>query len=351
MHKFGVSFSIKQCRNFEIDPAATLDWLLSVGFRRFRLMSYWNEYEKQQGKLDFSTLDAQIGQIASKGGVVTLCLGARQPRWPENHWPDWAWQLSKTERTRALLDYIRAVVVRYQNYTSIISWQLENEALLAEFGERSEVDRDRLRREFSLVKDLDPDRPVIMTTSTSWGIPFRQPIPDIVGFSFYQIVHNKGKYSKSFHKPWVDRLRAGIVQLLWRRPSFIHELQCEPWGPKNIWEMTPEEQAASMSLEQININLELAKKTNLYPIDLWGGEWWYWRYLQGDENVWQAVKQAVSLKQHCPDHHGRAHADVIGQRVVTGQRESINPVRWPEVAQERWRADGRLGCSADGRLW
>lgn len=289
--RIGVSFSVKQCRNFELDAEEALEWLLDNGWRRFRLMSYWDEHEKEPEKLDFNALDAQINQIASRGGVITLCLGVRQPRWPENHWPDWTWQLPKVERTHALLEYIRVVVTRYQNHGSIISWQLENEALLESFGNRPEIDRDRLRQEFQLVKDLDPDRPIIMTTSTSWGIPLRQPIPDIVGFSFYQIVHNKGAYSKSFHKPWIDRLRAATIRLIWHKPSFIHELQLEPWGPKNIWEMSHEEQAKSMSLEQISTNLSLAKKTKLYPIDLWGAEWWYWRHLQKDENIWRTIKK------------------------------------------------------------
>lgn len=257
-------------------------------------MSYWNEHEKEQGSYDFSSLDAQIQRIAQAGGDITLCLGARQPRWPENHWPDWAWRLPKLERTHALLAYLRAVVERYKGQPAIISWQLENEALLKAFGERPEVDRNRLRQEFQLVKELDPARPIIMTTSTSWGIPLRQPIPDIVGFSFYQIVHNKGKYSKSFHKPWLGRLRASSIQLIWRRPCFIHELQLEPWGPKNIWEMSVEEQNKSMNSGQVKTNIRLAKKTNLYPIDLWGGEWWYWRYLQGDDSIWQAVNSATA---------------------------------------------------------
>lgn len=256
-------------------------------------MSYWNEHQPAPDKLDFASLDEQIGQIASKGGVFTLCLGARQPRWPENHWPDWAWQLTAADRTDALLSYIQTVVERYRDNPAIISWQLENEALLSEFGERSEVDRARLRAEFSLVRKLDPTRPIVMTTSTSWGIPIRKPIPDIVGFSFYQIVHNKGKYSQSFHKPWWDRLRAWLVKTIWRRPSFIHELQLEPWGPKNIWEMSAQEQAVSMSPNQISKNLSLAKRTNLYPIDLWGGEWWYWRHKHGSQQEWQAVNQLL----------------------------------------------------------
>jgi hypothetical protein len=192
---FGVSFSIKQCRDFGINPQDTLTWLIKdAGFRRFRLMSYWNEHEKEQGKYRFDELDWQIKKVARAGGVITLCLGVRQPRWPENHWPDWAWELSKEERTKALLGFIETVVERYKNEPAIISYQLENEALLEDFGVRPEIDRNRLVEEFQLVKRLDPTRPVIMTTSHHWGIPIRQPIPDIVGFSYYHVIYDK-KYA------------------------------------------------------------------------------------------------------------------------------------------------------------
>lgn len=291
---YGVSFSLKQCRNFDIEPSETLDWLINhAGFRRFRLMSYWDEHENTKGDLDFHQLDQQIDQIQKAGGTISLCLGARQPRWPENHWPKWAWQMNKVQRTEALMTYIQTVVNRYKNKSTIISWQLENEALLEEFGERSEVDRKRLNSEFLLIKQIDSTRPIIMTTSTSWGIPIRQPIPDIIGFSFYQIVYNKGKYNKSFHKPWLDKLRAKIIYILWHKPSYIHELQLEPWGPKNIWEMTNYEQDMSMSPTQIQKNLALAARTKLFPIDLWGGEWWYWRYINSGEMIWEAVRKSL----------------------------------------------------------
>lgn len=295
--QFGVSFSIKQCRNFNIDPDETLEWLVKdAGFRRFRLMSYWNEHENNQGNYDFSALDRQIETISQAGGIVSLCLGARQPRWPENHWPDWAWRLPKPDRTEALLKYIEVVVNRYKNHKCIISYQLENEALLKSFGERPEVDRQRLRQEFELVKNLDRSRSIIMTTSTSWGIPMRRPIPDIVGFSYYQVLYSstKKKYTTAFHMPWLDRWRKLLIKVIHQKPSFIHELQLEPWGPTAIWKMGTSEQSKSMDSAQIVKNIDLAKAVNAYPIDLWGGEWWYWRFKQGDANIWNTVQEAIS---------------------------------------------------------
>lgn len=290
--KYGVSFSAKQCHSFKIDQNKTLQWLIEeVGLRRFRLMSYWNDIEAHQGTYDFSDLDTQIATIKKAKGKITLCLGARQPRWPENHWPEWAWSMQKDERSMALFTFIRTVVKRYKKETAVISWQLENEALLESFGERSEVDRERLKSEYSLVKKLDPTRPVIVTTSTSWGIPMRKPIPDIVGFSLYNIVYDKNKYRRSLYFPSVFRLRAALIRLIHQKPSFIHELQLEPWGPKAIWEMPIAEQEKSMSAAQIKQNIQSAQKTKLSPIDMWGGEWWYWRHLNGDDTVADAVQQ------------------------------------------------------------
>jgi hypothetical protein len=290
--RYGVSFSVKQCRRFNSDPIATLDWLIEeAGFRRFRLMTYWNEHEKEPGKLDFSVVDAQIEKIAKAGGEVTLCLGARQPRWPEFHWPDWAWKASKEERSAALLKYVEATVKHFKDNKTVVSWQLENEALLTSFGQNTEIDRARLRQELAIIKKLDPKRPVVMSTSAAWGIPIIGPIPDMSAFSYYLIRHHKGKYTTTYHAAFIHRTRAVIIRILWRIPSFIHELQMEPWGPKDIWEMTPQQQDDSMGPAQIKKNFKAGRATNLYPLDLWGGEWWYWRLkVKNDPTTWDAVK-------------------------------------------------------------
>lgn len=274
---FGISFSLKQCRNFDLDWQPVLHSLIhDLGVKQFRLMSYWDEHETTRGNYDFATLAKQLKIIQAAGGEVSLCLGVRQPRWPENHWPNWAWRLPKPERDTALMRYLDATVAFAKEWPCITSYQLENEALLTNFGTRPDTDRRRLRAEFKLVKHLDPTRAVAMSTSTSWGIPIRRPIPDYVGFSYYQVLYHDGKYRLSFHRPWLDRIRAALIRLIHRKQSFIHELQAEPWGPKNIWEMDLPEQYKSMSLAQLQSNIRQAEATGLYPIYLWGAEWWYW---------------------------------------------------------------------------
>jgi len=61
--------------------------------------------------------------------------------------------------------------------------------------------------------------------------------------------------------------------------------------------MTVPEQDKSMGATNIRINVALARKTNLYPIDIWGAEWWYWRYkCIHDPSIWMAVQAALTKK-------------------------------------------------------
>src|SRR4051794_9247422 len=119
--RFGITFSIKQCRNFGLNPQETLNWLINeAGFRRFRLTSYWNEHEPARDKYDFQELDWQIRAVAKAGGQISLCLGVKQPRWPESHWPKWASQLPKAERDGVLFRFIKQVIERYEAETAIV---------------------------------------------------------------------------------------------------------------------------------------------------------------------------------------------------------------------------------------
>jgi len=266
--------------------------LKDLGVRRLRLMSYWNEHEKVQGKYDFTELDWQIDMAEKYESAVTLCIGLRQPRWPESHWPAWAKRMPKEEWNGALYKYITAVVERYKDRKCIVSYQLENEALLKTFGADGDFDRKRLKYEFRLVKKLDPIRPVIMTTSNSWGIPFFGPRPDAYAFSLYRYVYHHGSHHHSSRKPWFYRLRAWAIMLLKWRVCFIHELQAEPWGPVATVRMQLGEQYKSMNRQRVQDAVRFAAATGLAPIDIWGLEWWYWlKQEKNQPEIWNDMKE------------------------------------------------------------
>ncbi len=290
--EYGVCPSVIACRNYKVDiQDVILASLNDLGVKRFRLMSYWNEIEKSPGEYSFNALDDQIKMISAAGGTITLCLGQRQPRWPECHIPQWATEVPKAKRDAALLRFIEIIVQRYKDNDAIVSYQLENEALNHGIGLCKDYDRKRLRTEFNLVKSLDGSRPVIMSTSNSWGLPIRRPIPDVIGFSYYLYQWEEGGPSAK-PVPWVLHwVRRWVAKWLLGKPSFCHELQTEPWGPKGNELLDEQMQQDLMSKDMLNKHFDYAEKTGVSTIDLWGVEWWYWRKTKHkDSMAWETVK-------------------------------------------------------------
>lgn len=271
--------------------------LEDLGVRRFRLMSYWNIHEKSPGNYNFAELDWQLDLIAKYHGEASLCLGKRQPRWPECHMPPWAQKLDKQEWYPALFTYIETVIKRYRKHPALQSWQLENEALLKSFGHCVDQDYNpqRLIKELQLVKKLDPDHPVIMTLSDSWGLPWRPPQPDMYAMSLYRTtINQRGNYVFSKRPPQFYQLRALAITLLRRRSTFIHELQAEPWLHSGITTTPLTDQLNVLSPENLRKNILFAVRTGLRPIDLWGLEWWYWmRESHSHPEYWETVRKTL----------------------------------------------------------
>lgn len=295
---YGASFSPKRARELDIDSHATFIALLDdMGLRHFRLMSYWDEFEKERGKLDFTELDWQMDQAAKRGATVSMSIGLRQPRWPECHQPAWALKLPGNEWKQALYAYMEIVVKRYENHPALKNWQLENEAVNQWFGTCDKPDVQRLNEEFDLVKSWSK-KPVLMSLSDQHGFPINPPHPDSYGFSVYRLVWNENippsKNYLMYPTPtWYHRLRAAIIKLYTKKPIFIHELQVEPWGPIDTKFLTHHEQNLSMDLNRIRDNILFARMIGEKDIYMWGSEWWYWRKLHGDPSVWNTVRHEV----------------------------------------------------------
>ncbi len=259
---YGVSFSVKYAKELGNDWQANYLALLDdMKFKNFRLMSYWDLGEPEKGKYDFADLDWQMDEAAKRDAKVSLSIGFRQPRWPECHEPNWAKEIGygTAEWQNALNNYITVVQNRYKNHPALASYQLENEAKNAWFGEcPGAASTDRLIEEFNLAKANDPNHPVFMSLSDQHGFPVGQPVPDQYGFSVYRVVwNNKGPVNFYLTYPtpvWYHRLRILTINWFKDRDVFIHELQIEPWGPNATVNLSVDEQNRSMSPKQINKN-------------------------------------------------------------------------------------------------
>lgn len=299
--KPGVSFSIKYANELKVDWRQNYLALLNdLGVNRFRLMSYWDDGEPEPGVYKFEDLDWQMDEAQKSGAKVSLAIGLRQPRYPECHPPEWANRLGPDEQKEALKSYMAVVVDRYKNHPALDTWQMENEALNTAFGKCTDFSRKRLIEEFKLVKEHDPNHPVIISVSNEFGLPVIGPLPDVVGFSIYHRVYQSwGKFYFNYPLPalWHGS-RAALIELFERRPVMIHELQTEPWGPESTSRLSIEEQNKSMDAKRLGEHVQYAKDTSIREYYLWGGEWWYWRLTQfNDPSLWEEARKVYAEGQ------------------------------------------------------
>lgn len=297
----GTTFIAGYAESYHEDPHQTLQAILSdLGIRHLRLVSYWDQIEPKPGVYDFSQLDWQFALANQYHAKVSLAIGLRQPRWPECHPPSWIKGETEAQWLPQLNSFTTAVINHYKNNPTLESYQLENEYFLGAFGDCGDysADRPRLISEFNNVKAADKTHPVIMSLANNYiGIPTGQPVPDEYGISIYKRVFDytvTHRYFEYPFPPWYYAARSGLIELVDGKPSVVHEMQAEPWGPVPITDMSIAEQDRSMNATSLTERIKYAEDGGYRTIDMWGAEWWYWRKTQlHDPSLWNAVKTAV----------------------------------------------------------
>ena len=292
--EWGVTFSKKAAMDYTADwKGMFLSMLDDLKIKKIRLIAYWDEIEKVQGKYDFSDLDWQINEVSKRGGEIILAIGRRLPRWPECHQPEWIKDISTEQQEEEIISYLRETVNHYKNNQSIKIWQVENEPFLGTFGICPKLDKKFLDQEIALVKSLDFSRLIMITESgefSTWTGAARRT--DVIGTSIYRIIHGKLGYI-TYPIPAVFYPRkTNLIELFFGPKKIIAvEVQAEPWGPKATKDMTNAEQDKSMSFEQFNKNINYVQRTGFNEAYLWGVEWWYWRKMNGDDRFWNRAKE------------------------------------------------------------
>src|SRR5258706_13528276 len=211
----GFSFRPHQVKAFGLDAQATLKALLAHPFDLVRLPAYWNQIETEPGQFDTGDLDRQLEAVERAGKQVILGLGAvKNCGYPEFFAPDHQLggplpegSLVRASTHAALLagatSFIRRLVERYRDRTSIVAWQLEHEAVDPLGVEHSwRLGVDFVQRELDEIREADPSRPVMMngflpTSSlvrlSQWwrtrdqgdSLEVASRLADIVGIDYY----------------------------------------------------------------------------------------------------------------------------------------------------------------------
>ncbi len=294
----GVTFIADYAAYYNLNTHKTFLAILDdLHVKHLRLVSYWSDIEPTQGQYNFSELDWEMQQAQMHGVKVSLTIGLRQPRWPECHPPAWI-DTSKPDTTwqPALDRYMAVVINRYKNSPILQSYQLENEFFNG-FGSCNNFDRTRLKSELALIKQLDPQHPVIMSRSNNYaGLATRQPLPDVVGISIYRHVWNPVLWRRYLTYPfpsWYYAFLAGAEQIVTGKSAVVHELQTEPWPPdtQDILHTSLTEQNKTFNAQILKSTTQFGKQTGIKNIDLWGAEYWYYRMVTlHDPSVWHTAE-------------------------------------------------------------
>jgi hypothetical protein len=298
----GTTFVPNYARYFELDPKETLQAMIDdLGIKRFRLVSYWKNHEKEPGVYDFSELDWQFDMIEKAGGEVSLAIGLRQPRWPECHGPEWAMAKPMTEWKEDLKVYMGKVIERYKDRPSLVEYQLENEFFLSVFGECPDFTRERLVEEAEYVRSKDPNTTLVISRSNNAvGFPIGEPQPDKFAVSVYKRVWDKTITKRYFEYPfpaWFYSFLAGGGEILTSKDLFIHELQTEAWLPQGMSMKTApiEELYKSLNPDRLKDRLEYGYDTGMKTMDVWGVEWWYqMKVKRNAPEIWNTAKAEFS---------------------------------------------------------
>jgi hypothetical protein len=292
---YGLTFSKKQAQELSLDwQKLYQDILVDLKVKKIRLPVYWDEVENKQGVFEWNDLDWQVDQAELSQAGIILAIGARVPRWPECHLPDWTEILSQTEIHTKQLNYIKAVVDRYKDKKNIIAWQVENEPFLKYFGECPPLDINFLDIEIETVRSLD-SRPIIITDSGELSVWYpAAKRADIFGTSIYRNTYST-KLEKYIHYPLSPKFFLAKKNLvgLFAKPQkwIVIELQGEPWGKEPYQNLSLEERNITMDLVKFKETAEYARQTGFQEFYWWGVEWWYWeKEIKQNPDLWLQAK-------------------------------------------------------------
>lgn len=293
---YGASFSTLYAVELGLDWKAVYRAMLDdLGVRKLRLVAYWPLVEPERGRYDFSELDFQIREAGERNADVILAIGRRVPRWPECHVPEWAQPLSWDEQKKEIREYLTALVERYKDEPTVKLWQVENEPYLHAFAGHicGELDEDFLREEVTLVRKLDPTRPILVTDSGNlgtWYRPYR--LGDAFGTSVY--VHfwtpELGQF-RTVQPAWLYRLKANLMRLFFgAKPIYLIELSGEPWLVLPTRSVPLSVQLERMNVAMFDDIIAYAERTRFPEQYLWGVEWWYWMRGEGHPEFWERAR-------------------------------------------------------------
>jgi hypothetical protein len=297
---YGISFNQNHASSLGLDWRETYKaMLVDLQPKHLRIAAMWSEVEKVKYEYDFADVDFMMDEAEKAGSKVILVIGQKAPRWPECHVPGWVGSYTSGEAADHLRIYVRAAVRRYKNHPALEIWQVENEAFIPfEFGDCHGFRKELIYDEINIVRDLDPDRKIIITDSgelSTWADAGK--LGDLFGTTMYRIVRTPsgGIFTYDWLPAGFYRLKSFFMTKRGYEEFFVSELQAEPWFTDAGAENTPvEEQEKTMNPERLEKHMDYAEHVGASRVYLWGVEWWYWmKEKNSDARYWELIKNRI----------------------------------------------------------
>lgn len=292
----GVSFSPQYAKSLGLDYKQVFEASVNdLGVKNFRVMTYWDQSESQEGKFNYSETDYVISKAKENNLNILLVVGVKQPRWPECYIPKWVLPLDKDKREEKALIYLENTVKRYKNEEVIWGYQVENEPFV-DFGEPCiSGSVEFLEKEVSLVRRLDPEKPIVITDSGEAGLPITvMRLSDIFGTTVYKKVHNElFGYFEYPYPALYYKLKSYITRNLFapnNDETILAELQTEPWAKTSLISTPIDMQTEIFSTDDFKRHIEISQKIGFSKTYLWGVEWWYFMKVYNRPEYWDFAK-------------------------------------------------------------
>jgi len=300
---FGIDFSKEYATFLDLDwKKAYVAMFSDLKVKNIKLLNQWDSIEPKKDVFTFEDTDWQLSKAKDNGAEVIYVVGMKTGRWPECHVPSFANSLTKEQQQEEILKYVQKTILRYKDNTSIVAWQAENEPFYS-FGVCPWYDDNFVKNEVTLIKSLDPSRPVIVSDSGEQSLWFKAAsIGDIVGTTMYRKVwvHLTDKYGfyMDFPLPAVSYFyKAQIIKAIFSKKVINVELQAEPWV-SNVSDSSLLKEENSMNVNQLRKNIDYARRSGFDTFYFWGYEWWY--YMKDKKNnpsIWNEAKDLFSHQQ------------------------------------------------------
>lgn len=309
--RIGTTFARGYSEYLGLDPKKTLDEIIKLGLNPIRVGIYWEEVEIKPGVFDFSNFDWIIEKLSKAKVDIILAIGAKTPRWPEFHLPEFILEkyhfankevIDNNYFLADIKKYLKAVLDHYRKYDRIMYIQVENEPFEPFGHNKWTLSPNMVREEIKYVRTMTK-LPIIVTNGGMDPIP---PIvgqiygkykrigkclnqnTDIVGLDVYPIIPQKilGNFFYFKAGEWQWKKLANIKNQIenfknQNKKAWITELQAEPWEPKKMNTASP---LANPSCNP-QLVVDYLKKCQLIGFDvilLWGVE--FWLACKKDEN-------------------------------------------------------------------